>query len=166
MTSGNGNARADGRTSAPVHSDPVRQTSAAHRSTVDDDGVSLGAELEQRIGVEPLDALLDRRTTLVNKLAPMFALYGTGGVAESQLSAERCRIVGLLRAMAAAKEEKITEAALEAGSRAHPDYLNLIAQQTTERAEFFRLNEELHTIDFRINRGQALIKAWASEART
>lgn len=129
-------------------------------------GVSTGTDIELKSGAEPLDVLLDRRQNIVAALAPLWAQYGSGGVAESRLSAERSRVVGLLRAMAAAQEQKITEAALEAGSRAHPDYLALIAQQTTERAEFFRLNEELHTIDFRINRGQALIKAWASEART
>ncbi|HWT44486.1 MAG TPA: hypothetical protein VN085_00915, partial [Vicinamibacterales bacterium] len=54
----------------------------------DDDGVSLGAEIELRAGVEPLDALLDRRQNIVAALAPLWAQYGSGGVAESRLSAE------------------------------------------------------------------------------
>lgn len=141
------------------------RSEGARSSMADADGVSLGADIEIRAGVEPLDALLDERATIVAKLAPLYALYGPGGVAESTLSAERCRVVGLLRAMAAAKEEKITEAALESGARAHPDYLALIAQQTTERAEYFRLTEAMTAIEFRIQRGQALLRAYASEPK-
>ena len=79
------------------------------------------ADAELRMGVDPIDDVLHNRAECVKQLAPMWALYGPGGTADHSLSAERSRVVGLLRAMAAAKEEKITEAALEAGSRAHPD---------------------------------------------
>jgi hypothetical protein len=96
----------------------------------------------------------------------LWAEYGPGGIGEHRMSAERSRIIGLLRAMATANEQKITEAALEAGSRAHPDYLGMMAQQTTERATFFKLQEQLRAIDFRLNRGQALLRAYASEVRT
>lgn len=131
---------------------------------VDDDGVYTDAE--DRAGVERMDVLLADRDTIVSALAPMWAEYGPGGIGEHRLSAERARIIGMLRAMATANEQKITEAALEAGSRAHPDYMGLMARQTTERAEFFKLQEQLRAIDFRLNRGQALIRAYASEIRT
>jgi hypothetical protein len=129
------------------------------------DTLSAHGDAESRMGVEPIDDLLAERASLVDQLAPMWAEYGPGGVGEHRLSAERNRIVGLLRAMAAADDKKITEAALEAGSRAHPDYLNLMAKQTTERATFFRLQEQMRAVDFRINRGQSLLRAYASEPR-
>lgn len=124
------------------------------------------SEAELRAGVEPLDQLLDERQHLTEKLAPLYAIYGPGGVAESMVSAERARIVGLLRAQFGALEQKVTEAALETGSRAHPDYLGLLAKQTTERAEYFKLNAGLQAVDFRINRGQALLRYISSEPRT
>lgn len=124
------------------------------------------SDAEDRAGVESIDALLAQRLDLVESLAPLWAEYGAGGVAEHRLSAERSRVIGLLRAMATANETKITEAALEAGSRAHPDYLNMMARQTTERVTFFRLQEQMRAIDFRLNRGQALLRAYASEVRT
>lgn len=130
----------------------------------DADGVYIDAET--RAGVEPIDQLLAERDQIVGELAPLWAEYGPGGVGEHRLSAERSRIIGLLRASAAMHEQKVTEAALEAGSRAHPDYIALMAKQTTERATFFKKQEELRAIDFRLNRGQALLRAYASEVRT
>jgi len=124
------------------------------------------SEAEQRAGVEPIDVLLAEREHIIESLAPLWAEYGPGGIGEHRLSAERARITGLLRAMAAADEKKITEAALETGSRAHPDYLKLMAEQTTDRADFFRLQERLRAIDFRINRGQSLLRAYAAEPHT
>ena len=123
------------------------------------------SDAEDRAGVEPIDVLLAERDGIVAALAPLWAEYGPGGLGEHRLSAERARIVGLLRAMAVAQQQKMTEAALEAGSKEHPDYMGMMAKQTTERAQFFRLQEDLRAIDFRLNRGQALLRAYASEPK-
>ncbi len=114
--------------------------------------------LEVQFGLQPVDELLQERGVLVGRLAPLWAQYGPGGTAEHQRSAELARIDGLLRAMAAAREEKVTEASLEKACRAHPDYLALIAKHTTERAEYFTLDAQVQAIDFRINRGQGLTR--------
>lgn len=123
-------------------------------------------EAESRVGIDPIGDLLARRSAVVDDIAPLWALFGPGGLADSVRNAERCTIIGMMRAMAVANGEKITEAALEAGSRAHPDYLELMAKQTTDRVRFFKLQEELFEIDARINRGQAIARFAASEART
>ena len=123
------------------------------------------SDAEDRAGVEDLATLLDERQIIVGKLAPLWAKYGPGGTAEHSLSAERSRCNGVIRAYAASKEQKITEAALDIASREHPDYLALVARHTTERADYFRLNADLEAIELRVNRGQALLKMYASEAR-
>lgn len=130
------------------------------------DGVVANEDAEDRAGVEPIDKLLAERDTLVASLAPLWAEYGPGGTGEHALSAERCRIAENLRAIAASEERKVTEASLEQASRAHKVYLDFMAKQTTERATFFKLQERLRAIDFRLNRGQAILRAYASEVRT
>ena len=119
--------------------------------------------------VEELAVLLAERAIIVGKLAPLFALYGPGGTAESVRKNEEMRLRGLVRALAVVTrkegEKPPTEAALEEGARGHADFTGLVARQTTERADFFRLNADLEAIEYRINRGQALLKMFASEAR-
>ena len=115
-------------------------------------------ELEVRFGLQPIGDLLEERGVLVGQLADLWAKYGPGGTAEHQRSAELARIDGLLRAMAAASEQKVTEASLEKATRAHPDYLALVARHTTERAAYFKLDAQIQAIDMRVNRGQALAK--------
>ena len=114
--------------------------------------------LEVQFGLQPVDELLQERGVLVERMANLWAKYGPGGTAEHQRSAELARIDGMLRAMAAAREDKVTEASLEKACRAHPDYLALIAKHTTERAEYFKLDAQIQAIDFRINRGQGLTR--------
>jgi hypothetical protein len=122
-------------------------------------------EAELRAGVEPLDHLLAVREHLVNQVAGLFALYGPGGVADSIRKNEEKRLSGMLRAMAVAQSQKITESALEEGARSHPDYLALTAAHTTGRAEYFKLNAQLEAVDMKINRGQALLRFASAEAR-
>lgn len=128
-------------------------------------GATLREEAELRAGVEPIDLLLDERQHLVEKVAHLFALYGPGGVADSIRKNEEKRLSGLLRAMAVAQSQKITESALEEGARSHPEYIALTAAHTTGRAEYFKLNAQLDAVDMKINRGQALLRMFAAEAR-
>lgn len=129
------------------------------------DGVAYYADAEDRAGVEHIMELAAEREAVVAKLAPLFGEYGMGGTAERTISAERSRIAEMIRAMAAADGKKMTEAALEDSSKQHKEYLDKIAKQTTERAEFFRLQERLRVIDYRINRGQAVIRMYSSEPK-
>lgn len=121
------------------------------------------SDRELAYGVEPLDQVQAERDVLVKKLAPLWALYGAGGLAESKRSAELARISGLLRAQAAMTESKVTEAALEQGSRAHPDYLTLLAKQTTERAEYYVLQAQVDACDAKLMRGQAMLRLASRE---
>ena len=122
-------------------------------------------EAELRASVEPLDQLLDERAHLVAKVAPLWALYGPGGTADNSRKNELARLDGLVRAMAVGTEQKMTEPKIEAATHAHPDYLNFVAKMTTERAEFFKLNAQLEAIEWKVNRGQALLRMFTAESR-
>lgn len=122
---------------------------------------------ELTAGVEPLDQLLDERRTLVTTLAPLYALYGPGGTADHARKNELSRLDGLIRAMAAAEEppRRLTEPMVEAATHAHKDYLAFVAKMTTDRALYFALNADLEAIEWRVNRGQALLRYAAGELR-
>lgn len=120
-------------------------------------------DAEDRAGVQPLDELIAERDVLTERIAPLWAKYGPGGTAEAVRKAEVARIAGLLRALAGGKGEKITEAAIDQAAHCHEDYTGLLALMTTERAEFFRLQSQLDILDWKCNRGQALLRLAARE---
>ncbi len=124
------------------------------------------SDIEAKAQVEPLDELLARRDCVVEDLAPLYAKFGPFGTAEAELSAEVARVNGLLRAMAAVEGKKTSEEALKMGARCHPDVIGMIAQHTTGRSRYFRLNAEMQDIEFRVSRGQAVLRCYAAELRT
>jgi hypothetical protein len=127
------------------------------------------SDAEDRAGVEELSVLLAERSIIVGKLAALWAQYGPGGLAESTRKNEELRLSAMVRALAVANrkegEKMPTEGAIEEGARSHPDYTGIMARQTTDRAEYFRLNADMEAVEYRIQRGQALLRMFASEAR-
>lgn len=121
------------------------------------------AEMELRAGVQPIDELLDEHRFVRKKLAVLWAKYGPGGVADSIRKAERSRIAEHLRVMAAAEGRKVTEASLAESAECHKDYADLLAFMSAERAEYFELNAQLQEIEFKINRGQAMLRFATAE---
>ena len=115
-------------------------------------------DTELRAGVQPIEELLDEHRHVRKKVADLWAKYGPGGVAEHLRKAELARIVEYLRAMAIAEDRKMTEAALDAGAHSHKQYLDFVALMTKERAEYFELNAQLQEIEWKVNRGQAMIR--------
>lgn len=125
----------------------------------------LMTDMELRAGVEPLEQLLDERATLVAQVAPLWAAYGPGGTAEHTRKNELARLDGLIRALATGQGQKVTEPMVDAATHAHPDYLAFVAKMTTDRARFFALNAQLDAIEYRVQRGQALLRMYAAESR-
>lgn len=116
------------------------------------------ADTELRAGVQPIEELLDEHRHVRQKFAALWAKYGPGGVADHMRKAELARLVEYLRAMAIAEERKVTEAALDAAAHSHKQYLDFIAEMTKERAEFYELQAQLQEIEWKVNRGQAMIR--------
>ena len=120
-------------------------------------------ELESRIGIESIDALLAERAKLVTAAAPLWAKHGPGGIWDHQRKATVDSLAMMYRGKATEAGEKVTEAAL--AQMAHDDsgYVGLLAQAITEREALYRLEAQIQAIDARINRGQALARFAAAE---
>lgn len=139
------------------------------------------SEREVGYGVQPVEELVAEhekhesdRAKLATEHQSLWSLYGPGGTADTVRKNEELRLSAMVRAMAVAtrKEgEKLpTEGAIEEGARSHPDYLGLVAKITTDRARFAYLESELQrleradkVLEWRFNRGQAVLRNFARE---
>lgn len=120
---------------------------------------------ELAFGARPMIEIADEWQVLADKMAPLWAKYGPNGTASAEIDAEEARLDGMFRAMAVADEKKVTEAQIKAAIAAHPDIKNLVARQTVERAEFYKLDKRMELLQMWANRGQAMLKLAASEPR-
>lgn len=123
------------------------------------------ADVERKLGVVPIEELLHERATLVDRVADLRARYGPFGTWEAIRKSELARLNALLRGQYTKAEVKVTEAQLDTGAHAHPDYLALIAEATTQRAELARLEAQIEAIEFTIRRADAVIRFTSAEAR-
>ncbi len=123
-------------------------------------------EMELRAGVTPLDELLSERQDLVEQIATLRAVYGPFGTWDHQRKSELARIKSLIRLQAMRDNRKVTNDIVDEEAHEHPDYTAFVVKGTKERAEYFRLEAELEAIDFRVNRGQSLLRYATYEPRT
>lgn len=124
------------------------------------------AEAEARLGIQPIDELLDQRHHLVDKVADLRAQYGPFGTFDHIRKIELARLKGLVRAQAVRDGiKKLTNDEVDDTAHDHPDYRDLITRATRDRAAWVRLEAEIEAIDATINRGQAVARFAAAEAR-
>ena len=121
------------------------------------------ADVESRIGVEPIEVLLAQRRELVEKNATLQAIYGSFGTFEHQRKTELALIKAKLRAEFTGT--KVTEAQLDEGAHADPRYIAFITQATKQRAEWAMVENDLEAIDATIRRGQSITHYPAAESR-
>jgi chorismate mutase len=135
----------------PVTTGPLRPASAM-------------AAAEVRMGLDPIENLLDERQHLVEELATLRAKYGSFGVFDHIRKTELAQLRVRLRAQyTAAGVKRVTNDQLDDEAHAHPDYLALITQALHDRATWVRLEERLAAIDFTINRGQSVARFVTAE---
>lgn len=123
-------------------------------------------EMELRAGVDPLNRLLAERQKLVEEVADLRAKYGGFGTFDHLRKIELSRIKSLIRLQAMRENRKVTNDVVDEEAHEHPDYTEFVKQATQERARYFRLEAQVEAIDYRINRGQSLLRFAASEPRT
>ena len=123
-------------------------------------------EIELRAGVEPIDGLLGMRRSVIEAVAALRAVYGPFGTWDHSRKSELSRIKSLIRLQAMKDNRKMNNDQVDEEAHEHPDYTKFVVQATRERSEYFRLEAKVEDIDYRINRGQALIRYVSSEPRT
>ena len=125
------------------------------------------AEIEARASVQPIDELLDERDILIRQVAPLRAVYGSFGTWEAQRKMMLARLKGQVRAeaMRGTTARKLTNDQIDDEAHDHPEYMDFITTATKQRATWIVLEAKIEAIDFRIQRGQAVVRFASAEAR-
>jgi len=123
------------------------------------------AEVEEAIGIPPVEELLAERQQLVERVAELRARHGAFGTFDALRKSKLATLKMLLRAQAQRDQRKITEAALEDEAHAHPEYTDFVIQATRERAELTKAEGLIANIDATIQRANAIARYATAEAR-
>lgn len=122
-------------------------------------------DMESRVGIEPLDQLLAERERLVGEAASLYALYGPFGTAEHRRKVALATAELQVRAELQESGEKATEGKVDAMARTHSTYLAFLDGMESGRAEWLVIETQLQAIADKVQRGNGLIRAYASEPR-
>ena len=124
-----------------------------------------GDEIELRAGVEPLNQLLSERDVLVEQVADLRAKFGPFGTFDHLRKIELSRIKSVVRLQAMQDNRKMNNDQVDEEAHEHPDYTQFVVQATKDRARWMRFEAKIEAIDYRIQRGQGLLRYAASEPR-
>lgn len=124
------------------------------------------AEVETRMGLQPIEELLAEREVLVKKVADLRARHGSFGTYGDLRKIKLATIAQLVRAKAVKDGEgKLTAAEVDDRAHCHPAYVDFVIQSTKERAEWAVLENQIQGIDETIMRGQAVARFVSNETR-
>jgi hypothetical protein len=121
--------------------------------------------VELRMGVQPIEELLDQRRTLVAKVADLRAQYGSFGTWDAQRKVLLSGVKAKLRAQFVAAKTSVTEAKLDEEAHASGEYASFITTATRQRAEWITLENAVQDINDLIQRDQAIARHVSAEAR-
>lgn len=116
------------------------------------------AEVETRMGIQPLEELLAERDDLVKEVAPLRAQHGPGGCFDDLRSVQRSTLAMKHRAKAVESGTKVTESYLDDASRADPDYVAFIEHGVLEKIKHAELENRIAGINDLIRRGDAVAR--------
>jgi len=83
-----------------------------------------------------LDRLIQEHAEAVEAMAEGWAMYGNGGCWDDVRKSLASAIAARIRTTAEVAGKKLTEAAIEEASRAHPDYVKFLDTVKADRAQF------------------------------
>ena len=125
-----------------------------------------GVDLDDRLGIQPLDALHAERDRLTREIAPLKSLYGAFGGWESTRKMRLATVSLRIRAgWDADARGRLTEDRLDDESHADPAFVLFIDTSNLERADFIIKQAALDSVDDRIRERHTLIHHDAATAR-
>jgi hypothetical protein len=124
------------------------------------------ADIEDAIGVRPIEEVLAERDAVVDEMADLWARYGPGGTWGDHRKSELSAIKMRLRAeYQRDKSQKVTDGYLEDAGHADPGYMALITEATQDRARLKLMEKRLDSIEHAIQRANSVVHYRASEVR-
>ena len=129
------------------------------------------AEVEEAIGIPPVEELLAERQQLVERVAELRARHGAFGTFDALRKSKLATIKMLIRAQAQRDGRKadngkpLTNDQIEDEAHAHPDYTEFVIQATRERADLTKAEGLIANIDATIQRANAIARYATAEAR-
>mgnify|MGYP001266173505 CR=1 FL=1 len=124
-------------------------------------------EIEDRLGVRPLEELKHERRMIVETLSVLKARYGSFGTFEHERKILLATLGMKARAILTRDNLKVTALAewLSDQSHAAPEYYDFITRATNERSQLTMLENRVTDIEDEIRRGDAIIRHQSAEAR-
>lgn len=122
-------------------------------------------DIETRMGIEPIENLLDERRRLVDQVAELRAKYGPWGAWDALRKVQLSQALFRIKEGYRAAGIKRSNDEVDAEAHADGDYIAFVRLAVTERAKWVKLEERITAIDFIINRAQAVARFVTSEPR-
>src|SRR3990167_3783435 len=127
------------------------------------------AEVEEAIGIPPVEELLAERQQLVERVAELRARHGSFGTFDALRKSKLATIKMLIRAQAQRDGRKadngkpLTNDQIEDEAHAHPDYTEFVIQATRERADLTKAEGLIANIDATIQRANVVARYATAE---
>lgn len=120
-------------------------------------------DLEQRIGLMPIEELLAERDELIKQVAPLRAKYGTFGTHEALRKIELAKLKAIIRGQVTQEKKKVSYNEIDDRAHASGQYVDFIIKATNERATWIELENRMESITDTLNRGQVIARFAAAE---
>ena len=123
------------------------------------------AEIEGRLGIDPIHVLNAQRLALINEGCDLRAVHGAFGTFDAQRKSQLAVIKMALRARAQLDKVKVTEASLDDQAHADPRYVEFVTEATKQRARLAQIEGKIEAIDQTIRRANVVARYVCDETR-
>lgn len=123
------------------------------------------AEIERRLGLEPIESVLTHRAQLVAEVAGLRAKFGSFGTFDAERKTKLATIKMRIRAQMTASGVKLTESAMDDEAHADLDYIAYITDATRSRAKLQVLEDQIQAVNDMLQRDKTLAHFSAQELR-
>lgn len=118
---------------------------------------------EDKVGVPNLDALQQQRRELIEKVAPLEAMFGARGTYDDRRKVELSRVKARIRAKAL--PAKIPQGVVDDMAHVDDAYVDFVIEATKQRAKWVKLSNQIRDIDDQIFHSNTIIGYARSELK-